>query len=577
MRRRGFLAVATLMAGLAGPMEALAETPIRSGEHPTFTRLVFPAEAGLAWTRGAPRDREVEFVFADPALRLSAADVFERIPRTRLKAMAVGDATLLLHLACDCPIDIRQIGSGHIVIDVRDPDEPATPAEDPAPTAAVALPLALPPLMLPGLGRVEERPAPPPDRPAQIAVSSAPRQGPPQDVAPPIRRGCELEPLIAEVLRTDPKPALLSALASFGTLTDAADGLDAEAVRRMGRRYLEAGFGAEADATFARAGLDSDDPLRRLARLLDGDGPRGEGDLQPACGPASATLALATGAAPGGDIDEPALIAFIDGLPAGRRAAIARGVDRAVVASDPLGAYLMTQTGPPEIVPPTPSAAAGTDRDAVAASTALLEAGAPDVVILENALALRRSIPGGPLAEAHDRALLRSLIETKHLAAAALLLEERPTLADEALAHALDHLAAPDAVEAAMRFSRDLGRDGPHHARAAALLRSYGLSAAARRFDGGDAGPSSPPLPEQAAAWLGRDLTLVAREEDGASRSSVARQILARNEVPLPEDDFARAQAVADRGKTLLAVLGSLVDEATEGLPNPPERPGDES
>lgn len=135
-----FRAAVMLVFWAAG---AAAQTAlVRSGEHPTFTRMAIdlPA-AGTATLEQS--GREVTVTLARPVTGFDLSGAFRRIARNRIAdARATGDGqSLMLTLACDCAARLLVAGPRMIAIDVFDPAAqtmaPAETAADPS----LALPL----------------------------------------------------------------------------------------------------------------------------------------------------------------------------------------------------------------------------------------------------------------------------------------------------------------------------------------------------------------------------------------------------------------------------------------------------
>jgi len=97
---------------------------IRSGEHATFTRLVFSIEANEEWSvEEVEKGYEISFEKSSDGFDLEG--VFERIPRTRLQDLTqTGLSTLRLDLDCICHLDIFLWRSDRLVVDVVDGAEP---------------------------------------------------------------------------------------------------------------------------------------------------------------------------------------------------------------------------------------------------------------------------------------------------------------------------------------------------------------------------------------------------------------------------------------------------------------------
>ena len=117
--KNGLLTVIALICCFPGSIEAQTVT-VRSGEHPTFSRLVFASTPGRIWELRTDTPGRADIVFSDPLPELDLSSIFDRIPRARIAGSAASGRTFSLDLTCDCPVSVFQIASGHIVIDVGD-------------------------------------------------------------------------------------------------------------------------------------------------------------------------------------------------------------------------------------------------------------------------------------------------------------------------------------------------------------------------------------------------------------------------------------------------------------------------
>jgi hypothetical protein len=580
MRR---LAIVLAAAALL-PWAAWAQaTVLRSGEHETFTRLAFPARMGVGWRieREGPRDATVSF--DDAALDFDLRETFARIQRRRILDVGASGGTLRLALGCDCAVSIDQLASGHVMIDVADAD--ARPSHDLRPTNIPRLPLQLElPAFVPTFAVSDPIAVPSdlsPERPdpgGQILVRpNLPR---PASAAAEVVRAaearCGIEGPAADLLRRDPAEALLILPRLRRAVYDESGALDASALTALGETYLAAGFGAEADGLMARAAIDPADRRRLLARLLDGTAtPPAPGLLDPGCGPATALLMqLAPETVPptGAALHE--VIAFFEGLPAARRSDLAPRLSptlaealREVTLASGLGA---TEASGAEPIDP----AAGTDMAAVREVIDGLGPGwradAPDAALrLDNALALRPSVPLGAARRELDSLLVARLTERGNVATAAGLVAEDGALARRALQAALDTLPPETAVEAIVRLAPALPVAAPERTRAAGLLLEFGLPGLARGIDPG-ASTVAPDvaLDPMARAWLDRDLATVAALSDGP-RPALARLVRQRNAAPRTAGDFAAAQQALDEAGRLEAALDALLADASPAVTEP--------
>jgi len=114
----------TLALALAVP--ASAETvAVRSGEHDTFSRLVFQLDRPTPWTlRRTDGGYRLAFDRADVAF--DTGGVFRLIPRTRIVEVAPGAAgTLAVSVADDTHADAFELRPGLVVLDIKSGAAPA--------------------------------------------------------------------------------------------------------------------------------------------------------------------------------------------------------------------------------------------------------------------------------------------------------------------------------------------------------------------------------------------------------------------------------------------------------------------
>ncbi|MGZ9812543.1 hypothetical protein ACXN5S_18935 [Pseudoroseicyclus sp. H15] len=144
---------ATLARLIAALVVALAASPLlaqsvtmRSGQHPTFTRLVLAVPEGQEWQLG--RGGAGYLLALGEGVSFDPSGVFTRIPRDRLLGLEdQGDGVLELALACEsCHATIFRWRPDRLVLDIRDgqppadsPNEAPLSDEQPAPQPA-ALP-----------------------------------------------------------------------------------------------------------------------------------------------------------------------------------------------------------------------------------------------------------------------------------------------------------------------------------------------------------------------------------------------------------------------------------------------------
>ncbi|WP_412505926.1 hypothetical protein [Roseovarius sp. SYSU LYC5161] len=102
---------------------------LRSGEHADFTRLVLDLPERADWTLEEVQGG-VSLTFPGRDFEYDVSRVFDRIPRTRLQAVAASDTGLRLDLGCDCPTDVFFHDGSMLVVDIRDRPEGATDRQE---------------------------------------------------------------------------------------------------------------------------------------------------------------------------------------------------------------------------------------------------------------------------------------------------------------------------------------------------------------------------------------------------------------------------------------------------------------
>ena len=97
---------------------------VRSGEHPTYSRLVIPVPADVQWAMTLV-NREVRLDLPGVDTKIDASAVFDRIPKTRVlsvsSAIDESGASLMIALGCSCTAQAT-ISGPYVVIDVLDPE-----------------------------------------------------------------------------------------------------------------------------------------------------------------------------------------------------------------------------------------------------------------------------------------------------------------------------------------------------------------------------------------------------------------------------------------------------------------------
>lgn len=586
MIARRLLPPAAFLLAAAGTA-AVAAVPVRSGEHATFSRLVFADAPGRSWSVERMGRRAV-IAFSAGAPDLDLATVFDLIPRRRIVSAASAAGRLALDLGCDCTVEVTQIPTGHIVIDVGDPRQPLAPLRTEPALGGGVLPLVLPlrdiGLFMPGAAADDASS----DLQASVLALEGPRQvrrhpagtppvltplvdGPDEPPSPP---GCPFEDLARETFGADPHMALAGLPDGIASLLDGSDRPDPEGMLALATLYLAAGFGAEAAQVARSSGTDSLG-VAVVAAALDGLPYPPEAAIDPACGPATAILALLgpTDATDWTRADEPAIAPFLDRLhPTTLANLLPRLERRLATIGDASILAALAPVGPPgpEDVPDQLAAAAGTDEAAVAAAVALLERTnarlepAPEGQLV-SAMALLQSVPVGVLHASLEGAIASALVMSDRPGEVAALVAGGSADAETLLHLAIDARPPEAAAEFAVRLRPHLVAGGDAARRAGALFRSFGLDAMAEQFDARvpvgpepvePAGPLSDP-------WLARDLAAMVGtdRETWTARNRMAEAILARGAATPPPMDLAAAAAALDESRRLSILVGELVAE----------------
>ncbi|MCK0168252.1 hypothetical protein MWU52_11865 [Jannaschia sp. S6380] len=574
--------LASLFLALAAPAGA-TPIPVLSGEHADFSRLVFAQSAPRIWTISGLGTREVRIAFRGPPPDLDLGNVFDRIPRTRLRDIGATGPTLRLALGCACDVDVRQIASGHIVIDLRDPppervDEiargPGLWPLAPHPFALRGFAAETIPADLTRIGPLAAADAAAADLQVRLhPARSIPLLPDPQRDRPERVQGlaCPHEAFAEQVLQDDPAEAMSKLRGQAAALIDANGRDEGRGWQDAVRLRLVAGLGTEA-IHVARTIGDPDPSVLAMGAALD-DLPRFPSlTLDPACGPATTLLALLDAASldDWARVDSTALIRFVDALPPLRWQDIEPRLRGRLARAD--RAHLLDGLHPavPSRTEPAPDEAerlaARTDFDAVLATTEILRQhrkdGRPvDELHLVNALALRGSVPEGPERTELDLALAGALVVSRHPADALRLVDESAVGADLVLHAALTELPATAAVEFIARLRPYLSREERRDPRIAALFEAVGLPGAASRFAGGGAA-EQPRTPSEMTPepWLTRDLGTVADDpEERPARRAFARLVVAKNLSVPPTGDLARAERDLDDSRALRTSLERLI------------------
>lgn len=116
----------------AGAMAQAQQLPVRSGAHPTFSRITLPVPTTQSWE--AQRTRQgVEVTLPGHAGGFDIADVFLRMPRNRITDITTESSKLTLQVRCACTATAFRSGE-LLVIDIVDEGAAMAgpPLEDPS-------------------------------------------------------------------------------------------------------------------------------------------------------------------------------------------------------------------------------------------------------------------------------------------------------------------------------------------------------------------------------------------------------------------------------------------------------------
>lgn len=585
--RRLLLCTWAVVAFWAQP--ALPQTvSVRSGEHSTFSRLVFPDQPGREWSV-TRRDHIVEIEFSDGAPLLSLDAVFNLIPQDRLADVSFVTGSLRLSLNCDCPVEVQQIPSGHIVIDIKNAPTVMASFSPAKPASRVTMksePLSFP--VLAALRRHSNSEHAPPILAEAVEDAAAPqlRRHPMghvplvPDARPSIQpnvqvSSCTIETLARDILTSDPPNALSDLLALRGQMLTGEDTLDQQVIEKLILTYLQVGWGAEAAALVAIAPKNASE-IVRIASALDGMTPPPNVKVDPGCGAAEAVVALLSGV--GSEAwkraDEAEVIRLLDSFSDQRWRDLGRRINDALerLNREEILIGLRPDDATDTLVASTEETAAGTNAKAIAASIQLLEtanrAGEPaQVIYLENARALRPSIPIGDLRNALDQAVLEALVIRKIPGLVTEMVANGQAQPADILDLVTKHHSPEDRVDFIIRLEPLMAADDPIRRRARDALLALDLRDAARRF----AALPQDELPVEAVEpltktepWLARDFPTLAavQGEERTARNILAAAIMERNAATSPQTDLANA----DRALTQSSEIGDLIRQ----LLNPP-------
>ncbi|WP_222101801.1 hypothetical protein [Jannaschia seosinensis] len=588
MLRKIFL---PLVLAVFGAQVHAQSVPVQSGEHETFSRLVFLTELGQEWQIDRS-GRSASIEFARPLPQLDLSKVFYFIPKDRLTSLTATEAGLSLSLSCECGISVFQLQSGHIVVDITDDADTASLAQ------SSAIPLEMPPLNIPLLASTADLLARRGERTsstnaAVVANPAEPGQGPvsasPVQIkmhpsgsisllpiakpSTPLKSlACPFEKLSREVLLADPSDAVTSLPQHLSGVLNGRDGFERDAALELALSYLKAGWGAEAGFMIRSADLEAPMHLQ-IADALDERATGAQGYADPGCGPASAIIALLEGNPEGrwDRADELAVVQLLADLPQDRwndiRDRIAEALS-SVGASDLLVGLRQesSSAGAPAPTPP----AAGTDLSAVeSVLDMLVHANASSTrlstVEIGNALAFLPSIPPNEKRAQIKSELARALLRAEYFHEAIDLVGSESAEAEALLGLALQEMPIEKTIEFAVRLRPYLSSGSEGARRVADVLRSWGFEDAAARFD-------AVKSPEEArnkaggfreaksaSPWLTRNFPEMARSDsETGPRTDLARLIVLQNEEATTKGDLSSAQQALEHSRALSEAIAAI-------------------
>lgn len=512
---------------LAGALPAAAATvPVRTAEHPDFTRIVVDFVDRPEWR--LDRDPDVARMVTTRPTSFDLSNVYRRIGKSRVERLWQDeDGALAIALACDCEIETFELPNQGLVLDVR--QRPATAASDRAapaldwtkvrPRAEPILPGLLQSATAPGteadarrrrvgetraeVSRMLARGAaqglvetagptldidPPPD-PAPVVIvepAPAPVEEELATLYPNIRIETQIDrdstggsPVPGQTSCMDPA---LSAIEDWGTPALFADGLsldrtglvneagdpDRAAHLALVRTYLYLTFGAEAAEVLRTgpAGLPGAALLADMAAIIDGPAEAPVLARQSGCDSAAGVLALLTdGAEMPGDL-RPVLSRFT-AFPRHLRQHVGPRLAAALLdAGDADGALLVRNAL-------NRAAGEGGAEPTMLSARLEIDAGRPDEAAPDLLDIVRQRSPDAAEAllllletrEGQEREVERGILEQ----ALALSFEAAPGTGEDLRLAVARSLIVQNDFETAVEIIRSAS-DGPGRSRAAALL-----------------------------------------------------------------------------------------------------------
>ncbi len=135
--RRGLCASLVALT-CAAPALGAEGGPIRGGEHEGFSRIVLLVEPTTEWSLETVDGRATLF-FPGSTLDFSTREVFDRLPRTRIREVDTGTGpegtTVSVALGCDCRVSTVFVSGQYLALDIADRDAPLALLPEPGPDA----------------------------------------------------------------------------------------------------------------------------------------------------------------------------------------------------------------------------------------------------------------------------------------------------------------------------------------------------------------------------------------------------------------------------------------------------------
>lgn len=144
-RASGLLLCLSIAASAAAQTAAAQTVNVRSGEHGTFTRLVFDLPDETEWSLNPQRDDAYVLSFGRTGWAVDLSRAFDRIDRSRVARLQRGADGVTISLACNCKADGFIFQNRMLVVDISERSGSGDAWAGPAMQALAPPPLSLPP------------------------------------------------------------------------------------------------------------------------------------------------------------------------------------------------------------------------------------------------------------------------------------------------------------------------------------------------------------------------------------------------------------------------------------------------